>query len=169
MPVRDLCHQPVVSIDQAATPAEAARLMRKHHVGSLAVTTEHEGVPKVAGIVTDRDLALQVLANEAGPPSHIGQMTRRPLVGVPAGADLARAAQAMHEHGVRRLLVVEDDGRLVGIVSMDDLMEAMALQMNALAGALRSNFEREAQRRAEPVAPKARPVFLPIGTPGMHL
>jgi CBS domain-containing protein len=168
MPIRDLCHQTVVSIDQAAVPPEAARLMRRHHVGSLAVTVDQDGAPKVVGILTDRDLALEVLGNEVDPPKTVGQMARRPLVGVPAGADLARAAQVMQQHGVRRLLVVDEEGRQVGIVSMDDLMEALALQMNSLARALRANVEHEAERRPEPAAPKARPVFLPLGTPGMH-
>ncbi|HSW23825.1 MAG TPA: hypothetical protein VLJ62_13750 [Burkholderiaceae bacterium] len=57
---------------------------------------------------------------------------------------------------------------LIGIVSIDDLTEALALQMHALAGPLRANVEREAEPRPEAAEPTARTVFLPLGTPGVH-
>lgn len=168
MTIRELCRHPVVAIDQAATLADAARQMRRHHVGALAVTAEDGGPRQVVGIVTDRDLAVEALARDLTPSDvRVGQVAQRQLVAVPAVADIGQALQTMQQHGVRRLLVVEADGRLAGLVSIDDMAEALALQFNALAGVLRSGITRESEVRADIAPPPAPPVFMPAGTPGM--
>jgi CBS domain-containing protein len=74
----------------------------------------------------------------------------------------------MAERGVRRLLVTDDENRLVGFVSADDLLEALAQEIGGLAHALRVGVAREAAERQGVPPPPARAVFLPHGTPGMH-
>jgi CBS domain-containing protein len=145
MPVRDLCRRAAVTIDHGATLAEAALQMREHQVGALVVTSEEGGAHRVSGIVTDRDLALDGLAPAPGTqPLRVGDIARHKLVAVRANAEPAQAAQLMQQHGVRRLLVVDAEGRLGGVISIDDLIEVMALQLGALSGALRGGAVLEA-------------------------
>ncbi|UFU11594.1 CBS domain-containing protein [Ideonella dechloratans] len=192
MSLTRLCRHPLVAVDDTATLADAARLMRTQHVGALVVVNRQEGAhPHVLGLVTDRDLAVEVLARDLPPGQlHVGALVGGAPVVVPAQASLGEAAHAMREAGVRRLLVVNEEHALVGLVSADDLLEAMAGELTELAQALRSGLLRETQERgpltaaAPPSAPASqaaaapspspttgaaprRVVFKPWGTPGM--
>lgn len=167
MDIASICRREIITIDQSATLQDAASLMRAQHVGALVVTAADGERPRVVGMVTDRDLAIEVLArNLAGADVRIGQLASRKLAAVPGSAGLAEAVSVMHSAGVRRLLVTEDDGQLAGIVASDDLLDAIAGELSGLAGALRAGIAREsAERKA--IAPVAqRPVFLPQGTAG---
>jgi CBS domain-containing protein len=182
MTVKDLCRPRAVTVDRSATLAEAAQLMRSHHVGALLVTTEASGHALVSGIVTDRDLALEGLTRAPGEPSlRVGDIARPHLVAVRGDAHLAQAVQLMQEHGVRRLLVVEAEGRVSGVLSIDDVVHAMAAQLGAVAAAMRGGAAHEAAQlgalprlpvhedRSTAPPPAHRGVaFLPMGTPGMH-
>ena len=103
----------------AETPvAEAARLMKSEDVGSLPIL---EG-ERVTGIVTDRDIVLQAVAegkNPSGMP--VREVASRELIKVNADEDLSSALQLMASQQVRRLPVVDDDGRLVGILAQADV------------------------------------------------
>jgi CBS domain-containing protein len=167
MDIASLCRREIVTIDEHATLRDAAALMRSHHVGALVVTATEGDKPRVVGIVTDRDLAVEVLARDLAVSTlKIGQIASRPLAAVPAHGSIGDALAAMQRAGVRRLLVVEQDGRLGGFISSDDLLEALAGQLGLLAGALRAGMARENAER-KPVSPPAGPpVFLPQGTPG---
>ena len=72
----------------------------------------------------------------------------------------------MEEGGVRRLLVTDGDGRVIGFLSSDDVVDAMAAELGGLARALRSGIARESA--GAPGLPDAFPCFLPYGIPGMH-
>jgi CBS domain-containing protein len=167
MHVRDICSRVVVSIGHDATPAEAARLMREHHVGALVVTDRSSGAPAVVGLVTDRDLATGVLARGADAPHQIGPLVSGPPVSVPESADLAEALSRMRSHGVRRLLVTTPDEHLAGVLSLDDLLPALAQPFAALAELLRVGQEKEAVARAAKPAPPLPRLRIPsIGTAG---
>ena len=167
MDMGTLCRREIVSIDENATLREAAASMRTHHVGALVVTATDGEQARAVGIVTDRDLAVEVLAHDlGGSDMKIGRLASRRLAAVPSRGSIGDAVAAMQRAGVRRLLVTEEDGRLGGIVSSDDLLEALAGELGTLAGALRAGVAREHAER-KPVAPSARPpVFLAQGTPG---
>lgn len=169
MPIRDLCRRHVVAIDEAASVAEAARLMREHHVGALVVTAAHEGGRSVAGVVTDRDLVVEVLARGLDQGTlRIGSLVAAPPVDVPEDADAAEALARMQTHGVRRLLVTTADGHLAGLLSLDDLLPAIARPFGMLAEVLRAGAAREAAERAAlPAAPELPPLRVPaMGTAG---
>ena len=98
--------------------AEAARLMKSEDVGSLPIL---EG-EKVTGIVTDRDIVLQAVAegkNPSGMP--VREVASRELIKINAEDDLSSALRLMASQQVRRLPVVDDDGRLVGILAQADV------------------------------------------------
>jgi CBS domain-containing protein len=169
MNIDTLCKRPIVSIDAAATLREAAMLMREQHVGALVVTSSEGERPTAVGVVTDRDLAIEVLARQLDPGDvRIVAVASRKLAAVRGSAGITEAVAIMAEAGVRRLLVTDDDGRLKGFVSADDLIEAMASDFAGLAHALRAGIARETAQRSSIEPPRPRPVFLPHGTPGMH-
>lgn len=168
MSIEAICKRQVVTIDAGASLAEAARVMRNRHVGALVVTEQADGREHVVGVVTDRDLAVEVLARNLAPAGvRIGQLATHKLVAVRGSADLGEAVARMQGAGVRRLLVVSDEGQLMGFLSSDDLLDALAAQLAGLASALRTGIERETVERGEVEPLGARPVFLPHGTPGM--
>jgi predicted transcriptional regulator len=141
--------------------------MRTRHVGALVVTASEGERPNVVGIVTDRDLAIEILArNLAGADVKVGHLSSRHLAAVRGSASIAEAVTVMQQAGVRRLLVTEDDGQVAGLVSSDDLLDAIAGELSGLASALRAGIARESAERKAISPPTPRPVFLPQGTPG---
>ena len=106
------------SVDPSTTVVEAARLMRDGDVGSLPVVEDG----KVVGIVTDRDIAIRVVAEGKDPQgAKVGEIASKDLVTVDPQQDLDEALRLMARHQVRRLPVVEEDGRLVGVVAQADV------------------------------------------------
>lgn len=169
MSIADICQHHIITIDAAATLREAANRMREHHVGALVVTVEAAGQDQVVGVITDRDLAIEVLARDlAAADVRVGQVASRRLASVPASAGVAEAVAAMSQAGVRRLLVTGAEGQLEGFVTVDDLLSALASQLGGLADALKSGIARESAERPVIAPPRPRPAFLPQGTPGFR-
>jgi CBS domain-containing protein len=115
-----------VTAELSESAAAVARRMRDLHVGCVVVTRGSRPV----GIVTDRDLALRVVAE--------GRDARATLVSdivtydastLPRDAGIETAARMMRERGVRRLPIVTDDGRVIGIVTADDLTILLAKEL----------------------------------------
>ena len=143
MDISSLCRREIIAVGANASVREAAMAMRTHHVGSLIVTDPEEG-GRAIGVITDRDLVINLLAPGAPVDGQtIGSLCSTELIGIIATATVGDAVQAMRNAGVRRLLVVRPDGGLVGLVSSDDLFEAIAHEFGALAGAMRSGLARE--------------------------
>lgn len=163
MTIASLCQRDLVTVDADASPITAANLMRDYHVGSLVVT-EGTDPRRVVGVITDRDLAIEVLARGLDPVSvSVGKLTRGALIDVPATATVQEALEAMQRGGVRRVLVVEDGGAVLGIVSADDLVAIISRELESFAGALRCGFGREISER-KPISPgprEERPVYVP--------
>lgn len=160
MTIADLCERDIVTVSAAASVRDAAVIMRDQHVGALAVTDPY-APERVIGIVTDRDLVLELLA--AGRSTEglaVGTVCNTQLAGIPATSSLHEAVQAMQRSGTRRLLVMGPDDAVVGLVSIDDLVDAVAGELDALAGTLRTGIVREGSRvrmkaRAEAQGPRS--------------
>lgn len=164
-----ICRHSPICVDLHASPREAALAMRTHHIGTVLVVTTEAGVRHVVGMLTDRDLAVDVLARDLGAGRlTAGELASTQLVSVRGSADVGEAVAAMREHGVRRLLVTGTQGDVVGILSADDLLEVMATQLSSLSAALRQGIARESAERPSVGEPPAGPVFLPLGTPGLQ-
>jgi CBS domain-containing protein len=126
--VRDTMTESPRSIAASASVVEAARMMRKEHIGALPITDNEQ----LVGMITDRDIATRVVAEAADPKTtSVGDVSSRDLISVEPDKDLEEALQLMARHQVRRLPVVEN-GRLVGIVAQADI----ALKENEKTGAL---------------------------------
>ena len=116
--IRDAMTSNPKGVDTSTTIADAARLMKSEDVGPLPVV---EG-DRLVGMVTDRDIVLRVVAEGKDPQSAtVGEIASRDLITVDPQQDLDEALRLMAQHQVRRLPVVEEDGRLVGILAQADV------------------------------------------------
>lgn len=162
MDLASLCPREVVGIDAEASLRQAAALMCEEHVGALVVMSGGDP-PQVVGLVTDRDLAIEGLGRPGDPDDlKVGHLAKSPPLAVPGAAGVGEAIAAMEKAAVRRLLVVDPDGGVIGIVSSDDLLRAVAGELGMLARALGDNIEREkGTRGVVRAAAPARPVLFP--------
>ena len=117
--VRELMTKDPRTVQPDASVVDAARLMRDEDTGIVPIT---EGGDRLAGVITDRDIAIGVVAGGKDPTStKVTQIASKNLVTVDPQQDLDEALRLMAEHQVRRLPVVEEDGRLVGILAQADV------------------------------------------------
>lgn len=146
MRVGEFCSREVVVVGKEETILEAARLMRRHHVGDLLVVEEGEGERFPVGILTDRDIVVELVAAEIALDAvSIGDVMSFELLTAGEDEDLFETIRRMQEKGVRRLPVVDGRGALSGILTMDDLLEIVSEQ---LAGLVRL-ITREQQKERE--------------------
>lgn len=127
--IRDIMRTDVIDVEMAATLQDAAALMREKGISALVVT-EHD---RLVGIMTERDM-VKAMADGVDAPVHNVRdyMTRAPVSAQPE-TSVEEATQIMLEHSFRHLPVVDDDKRLVGIVSIRDLARAgIALPASAV-------------------------------------
>ncbi len=135
MAVQQLARTEVVTAETDTPVTELAERMREDNVGSVVVTDGDRPV----GIVTDRDLTLRVLAAEADPAAHTaGDVMTTDLCTAGPATGFYEAAELMSEHGVRRLPVCDEEDRLVGIVTTDDMTELLAEENQHLASVVQA-------------------------------
>ena len=133
MLLKEICTPDVVCCTPGTTVLAAARLMRQRHVGDLVVVEDPEGDQSPLGMVTDRDLVVEVLAQERNPAQvTVREIMRKPVVIAGTHEDAAQALERMKLHGIRRIPVVGDDRKLAGIISLDDLLVQLAADANTL-------------------------------------
>jgi len=146
MNLSELCQRDILTLSAEASVRKAAEMMRTHHVGALALT-DPEDPTCVVGVVTDRDLVIHLLAQDRSPEEqNIGAFSTVHLIRVPGTATVHEAVQAMNQHGVRRLFITEPNGRLMGLLSMDDLLVTLADELSGLSQALRIGIDLESSR-----------------------
>lgn len=144
MPVSELCNRVVVIVQRNSTILETARLMRQHHVGDVVVVENRAGVQAPVGIVTDRDLVLEIMApglNQA--TLTVGDILSAELVSVNGNLGVFESIQYMRAKGVRRMPVVDDKGGLIGILALDDLLELLAEELLNLSKLVKYEQKRE--------------------------
>ena len=119
------CHEVMTKNPVCCLPnevvAKAAELMKTENIGSIPVI-ENEQTKKLVGIVTDRDLALKIVAEGLDAKStKVDAVMTRKVVTCLAGDDLQKALDAMAEHQLRRIPVVDNDNKVVGIIAQADV------------------------------------------------
>jgi len=148
MPISEICNREVVIVQPNDTALEAAQVMRQHHVGDVLVVEDRGGRRVPVGIVTDRDLVVEIMAPQLDPAAiTVSDIMVPELATVKENAGLFEAIEYMHAKGVRRLPVVDDNGGLIGILTLDDLIELLADEMAALSRLVRHEQKREAANR----------------------
>lgn len=123
-----------VHCKREASVLEAALLMRKHHVGDLIVVDEVAGALSPVGILTDRDIVVSLVAEGLDATIiEAGDIMSAELLAASEDADVHETIERMRFKGVRRMPVINGSGNLVGIVSVDDLMEFLAEEITELS------------------------------------
>jgi CBS domain-containing protein len=149
MTVGDICNRNVVVAPKTDMIVDAAKRMRTSHVGDLVVIDNRDGQHFPVGIVTDRDIVISVVA---GDPDHINYLLVSDVMSdelVTAREDdsVDAALKKMEEHGVRRLPIVEADGALAGILTLDDVLQYLTAQQSELVALVAREQRRERQYR----------------------
>ena len=148
MKLKDLCVLDVAFCTPDVTVVEAARLMRQHHSGDLVVLDDADEEREPVGIITDRDIVLEVLAKGRDPGrTTVREIMSTQLVLASDSEDYAEALQRMATHGVRRVPVVDDKRCVLGIVTLDDMLRVHAAQANRLLDIVGTEQVREQRTR----------------------
>ena len=148
MAIGEICNREVIVVAPETTIGEAAQLMRQHHVGDVVVITETGGCRKPVGIVTDRDVVVEVVATGLDPAVlTVGDIMVPDLATVPEKTGVFEAIRYMRDQGVRRMPVVGEDGSLIGILALDDLLELLGEELGALARLVAREQGKEVQNR----------------------
>lgn len=118
--VRDVMSSPVVTIDLDRPAADAAQMMRDKDTGDVIVT----GNGQIKGIVTDRDLAVRLVALRLPMDTPVSEVCSPAPLTITPDADTREATRMMRENAVRRLPVCEGE-QVVGVVSIGDLAQEL--------------------------------------------
>jgi CBS domain-containing protein len=141
MNIKNICQKNPVTVRRSDDLLKAAQLMREKHIGYLVVVEPDvaHGAQRPIGVLTDRDIVITVVARETDPRSLRVEdiMTRQPVTASTADS-IDKALQDMRRVGVRRLPVVGPRGELVGILSLDDVLEVLAGELQNVAGSIRN-------------------------------
>lgn len=148
MKAGEFCNREVTVIDKDESVADAAALMRDHHVGSVVVVDASGGVREPVGILTDRDIVIEFVARGVDPSDvTIGDAIAYELVTVDEDAGLFETIEHMHRNGVRRMPVIDSGGALVGIFACDDALELVTEQLGNLVALIARQQKLESQYR----------------------
>jgi CBS domain-containing protein len=150
MSIGVLCNREVIVTGPDTSAEEAAQLMRTHHVGDVVVVEQRGGERRPIGLITDRDLVVEVMAQRVDPTAvTVKELMTRDLETVLDGTDFWDALSHMRACGVRRIPVVNSRGGLEGIFTLDDALELIAEGLVDLVKVAGKQIARE--RRVRPV------------------
>lgn len=134
MSIGEFCNREVVFATRTTNIIEAAQLMRRYHVGDLVVVDDVDGQRVPVGMVTDRDIVVEVVAKDCPAETcTVESIMSAQLVSVAEQVGVITTIQLMRTHGIRRIPVVNGKGGLVGIVSVDDMLDLLADELAQLA------------------------------------
>jgi CBS domain-containing protein len=141
MKIGDICKRNTVTALPTDDLTKAAQLMRSQHVGYIVVVEPdvEDSAFRPIGVLTDRDIVIEVVA--AGADSKtltVGDVMTAKPVAVTDSAPLTAALTEMRRIGARRLPVVGHRGQLVGVISLDDVIDSIASELHDVAGSIRN-------------------------------
>jgi len=149
MQAAELCNRQVVTASRDMSIPDAARLMRDQHVGCLVVidTTEGKAIP--VGILTDRDIVIEIIAKEISLYEvTVGDIMTYALLKVTEEENIFDIAQRMRARGVRRVPVISRLGELIGIIAADDILELLSEELSLLSRITTREAEQEKTKRS---------------------
>jgi CBS domain-containing protein len=133
MNVGHIVQRPLVMIPTGTTILEAAKIMVENNMGLLVVCDARERT-KLAGVISERDV-MKAIASGREVNAPVDEVSSKRVVTAKAGSDVAEAAKAMNKNRIRHVVVVDDQGKPIGVVSMRDLVGERA----TLTAILQSN------------------------------
>ena len=148
MRVGEYCNREVVVVEEDGSITETARVMREYHVGDVIIVRSQHGKQMPKGILTDRDIALEIVAKSADPEIvRAGDAMSYDLTTVNEDDDLMHAIEIMRDKGIRRLPVVDIDEALVGILTVDDVLDLFSEVFIDIVHLVDQQRRREARTR----------------------
>ncbi len=140
MKAGELCNREVVIAQREQTIKEVAKLMRTKHVGSVVVVEGSPACARPVGIITDRDLVVEIMAQDVDEEKvTVGDIMASDLLLAREDDSVADTIRLMRSRGVRRVPVVSEQGWLAGILAADDFLEFLVEELQLLV----KLFERE--------------------------
>jgi len=148
MTVGEFCNREVVITTQEATIREVAKLMRQYHVGDVVIVDRSKTPPRPIGIITDRDIVVELIAAEVPLENvTVGDVMSFDLVTARERDGIWDTLQRMRTRGIRRVPVVNAEGGLEGILTVDDFLELFSEELLALARVPNREVAREKKLR----------------------
>ena len=134
-----LCNRNPITVRRTDELIKAAQLMREKHIGYLVVVYPEVADRQPVGVLTDRDIVVSVVARETDPRALrvMDVMTQDPIT-IGAAEPVEKALGEMRRIGVRRMPVVGQRGELIGVLSLDDVLEVLAGELQNVAGSIRT-------------------------------
>lgn len=149
MSAGEYCNRDVVVVEKTESVREAVNLMRSNHVGDVVVVEMCENASIPVGILTDRDIVVEILAEDVDLDAvSVGDVMSYQLVTTSEETKLLDALDLMKEKGVRRLPVVNKQGELQGILSVDDMLELVVEQLSDIVGLVSKEIKNEGTKRS---------------------
>jgi len=149
MRVADVCTPLTVHVEPTVSVREAAKLMRERHVGAIVVVDKRNYRCIPTGVITDRDIAVSVVAAGVDPDTvTVRDVMSHPVATCTADQDIFDAIQTMRSHGVRRLPMLNENGDFAGFVAADDVYDALAKEFRGLSEVFLREQAREIETRA---------------------
>jgi CBS domain-containing protein len=138
------CTRDTVIVRREDSIFTAAKLMREHHVGSVVVVEDVDDGVKPIGLLTDRDLVVEILAKELDAQAvTVGDVMSLEVITAKENDGVWVTLKRMRSQGIRRLPVTDDQGKLLGIVSVDDILELLVGELTDLVKLSDREKERE--------------------------
>lgn len=148
MSIKALCNRELVTVGRDDTIFKAAELMRQNHVGDVLVVEKKHDTTTPLGIVTDRDVVVEIVAPGLDPKViTVGDIMLPHLSTIEEDADIFDAIKLMTSKGIRRLPVIDKYGNLIGILTLDDLLLMMAKESFSIAMLLSNEQKNESIKR----------------------
>ena len=133
MKLGHICETDVVTTSAETSLIDAAAEMRRTQVGALVVVEQRNNAAWPVGIVTDRDIAVTLTSAGARKPTRVADAMSANLIVASAHDDFFDGLSKMRRFGVRRLPIIALDGRLVGIITLDDIIDVLSAKLREAA------------------------------------
>lgn len=148
MDVSGFCNSEVVMAGIEISIIEAAAIMRENHVGDIVIARHENGKYFPSGILTDRDIALSIVVKGVDPETTtVGNVMSFDLTTVKQHDDLMHVIELMHDKGIRRMPIVDADGAVSGIITVDDILSLMSDMLISMARLVDGQQRREDRMR----------------------
>jgi CBS domain-containing protein len=137
MSLKPLMTKEITSLPSTATVLDAAKFMTDMNVGSVVVAEDD----KPSGILTDRDIVTKVLVQGKDPKmTRVGEIMTSPAVTISEDKDIIDVTRLMSSHKIRRFPVVDANGKLIGVITLDDILIFLGQEMQNIATALKTEL-----------------------------
>lgn len=138
MSLKSIMIEDITALPSTASVLDAAKFMTDMNVGSVIVTDDD----RPSGMITDRDVVAKVIAQgKDSSTTRISEIMVSPVVSIAEDKDIVDATQLMSNHGIRRLPITNTGGKLVGVVSLDDVLVQLGMEMQNIATTLKKEIE----------------------------